>query len=543
MVTRVRRRGAVEAGGAAAAQPWQTWAAGLLGQHWLVCVLLAAGLVLRVLAQIAYRPPLIYVDTLKYLYGLYPGSEPLAYHYLLKIILFAGDLGTVALLQHLLGLAMGIALYAVLTRRGTPCWLAAIAAAPVLLDAYQLQMEQMIMPDVWFEAMIVAGLVVLLWRPVPPVRFLVTAGLILGLAATFKQLGELLILPALCYLLAAAGGWRPLLRSGTALVAAFALPVACYCGWSYLQNRHFRLAASQSLTGRLMGAADCAALTLPAAARPLCPTPAQQAIGPDNLQHSVRSPLHQGTMPPATRRRLIADLDNAVEHQQPGRVLLAIAHDWARIFISARAPSAWATPISRWQFQTHYPTAGNWVKVGTGGVITVGLQPSFGPFHFVRLPAAYGGPAHVDRPAAAFLRTYQLGGGYTPGWLLAVFALAGLAGSVLAARRGSAVIRRTVPAVRELATGCVAFTATAAAVLLAPIAVEFSWRYELLAVVTLPPAGVLGGAALLTVFRQARHVPRGSCRPGSRRLHAGHHLASQRTPARLIPGRTRTSRF
>jgi DDE_Tnp_1-associated len=30
-------------------------------------------------------------------------------------------------------------------------------------------------------------------------------------------------------------------------------------------------------------------------------------------------------------------------------------------------------------------------------------------------------------------------------------------------------------------------------------------------------------------------VPRGSRRPGSRRLHAGHRLASQRTPARLIP--------
>src|SRR6266496_4312303 len=31
------------------------------------------------------------------------------------------------------------------------------------------------------------------------------------------------------------------------------------------------------------------------------------------------------------------------------------------------------------------------------------------------------------------------------------------------------------------------------------------------------------------------HVPRGSGRPGSRHLHAGHHLASQRTSARLIP--------
>src|SRR4051794_31760929 len=32
------------------------------------------------------------------------------------------------------------------------------------------------------------------------------------------------------------------------------------------------------------------------------------------------------------------------------------------------------------------------------------------------------------------------------------------------------------------------------------------------------------------------HVPHGSSRPGSRRLHAGHHLASKRAPARLIPG-------
>ena len=33
------------------------------------------------------------------------------------------------------------------------------------------------------------------------------------------------------------------------------------------------------------------------------------------------------------------------------------------------------------------------------------------------------------------------------------------------------------------------------------------------------------------------HVPCESSRPGSRRLHAGHHLASKRAPARLIPGR------
>ena len=36
--------------------------------------------------------------------------------------------------------------------------------------------------------------------------------------------------------------------------------------------------------------------------------------------------------------------------------------------------------------------------------------------------------------------------------------------------------------------------------------------------------------------RSPSHVPCKSRRPGSRRLHAGHRLASRRAPARLIPG-------
>src|SRR5437764_25795 len=113
----------------------------------------------------AYHPALIYVDTLKYLYGASPGSEPFGYTVALKIVLAVGDLGTVAAIQHLLGLAMAVTLYVVLLRRGIPRWLAALTTVPVLLDAYQLQMEQTIMPDVLFEALVLAGLAVLLWRP------------------------------------------------------------------------------------------------------------------------------------------------------------------------------------------------------------------------------------------------------------------------------------------------------------------------------------------------------------------------------------------
>jgi len=133
-ITRRRPSAQPQAGGEAAA--WPDRAIATVRRHWLVSALLAAGLVLRLLSQIAYQPAIIYVDTLKYLYGASPGADPLGYRWLLKAVLSAGGLGTVALVQHLLGLAMAVALYVVLQRRGVSRWLASLAVAPVLLDAY-----------------------------------------------------------------------------------------------------------------------------------------------------------------------------------------------------------------------------------------------------------------------------------------------------------------------------------------------------------------------------------------------------------------------
>jgi hypothetical protein len=504
-------------------RPWLPRAAVAVRRHCLVSALLAAGLVLRVLAFTAYHPALIYVDTLKYLYGASPGSEPLGYTVLLRLMLLAGDLGTVAVVQHLLGLAMAVTLYAVLLRRGAGRWLAALAVAPVLLDAYQIQMEQTIMPDVWFEAMIVAALAVLLWRPAVSVPFAVAAGLIFGSSATIKQLGEVLVLPAVVYLLVAGG--RRAITSTAALVVAFVLPILCYCSISYARTGHFWLAHRQPSIGRLAAAADCATLKLPAAVRPLCPTPAEQALGPDWLEHSGQSPLYQAAVPPGTRGRLIAALGSAVRHQQPVRVAGAIARDSLRLFAPTRGPTSGVTPLSRWQFQTGYPTYPPWVNIcpagrpsaqdclaeqhaiqqrvapvsdlliRPGGTIVVGVQRQvFAAFHARALKPSYGGQAQVSRPVAAFLRAYQLDGGYTPGPLLALCAVAGLAGSLLA------LVRRPGPGRddrgRQPALACLLLTGTAAVILLAPDVYEFSWRYQLPAVITLVPAGAAGIAAL-----------------------------------------------
>ena len=122
------------AAGAALPRPWAGrahLAAAALRRHWLAAVLLAAGLALRVLAQVAYRPVLFYIDTTRYLYNVAPGMDPLGYKGVLRAVAFVGGLGAVAAVQHLLGLAMAVVIYLLLLRRGTPRWLAALATAPV----------------------------------------------------------------------------------------------------------------------------------------------------------------------------------------------------------------------------------------------------------------------------------------------------------------------------------------------------------------------------------------------------------------------------
>ena len=134
--------------------------AGLVRRHWGFAVVLAAGIALRVATSLAYWPALLYVHTPKYLEGA-GQSDPVGYRVLLIPLDRLGGLALVAIVQHLIGLGLGVALYVMLVRRGVPRWLGVIAAAPVLLDAYQLQIEQMILPDLLFEAMIAVGIIVL----------------------------------------------------------------------------------------------------------------------------------------------------------------------------------------------------------------------------------------------------------------------------------------------------------------------------------------------------------------------------------------------
>jgi hypothetical protein len=474
----------------------------MLRRHWIASILLAAGVVMRVITQYAYHPAIVYIDTLKYLYDAWPGSDPVAYKIPLKMILaVGGDLGTVEFVQHVLGIAIAVTLYAVIVRRGGPRWLAAIAMVPVLFDAYQLQAEAMIMPDVWFEALIVAGLAVLLWQKRPTLQTLIIGAALLGASTGIRQVGEIMIVPAVVLVLALGGGLVKMLTNVVAVVVAFVLAIVLYMGASYELTHHFRISeSSSSLTyGRMAAVVDCATLRVQAPERLLCPTKWEQAQGPDWLEHSAKGPLRtlSSKLSPslqAHRAVILSHFDHAVEEQQPLRVASAVLRDSVKLFALTRKTSPGDTPIWRWQFHGYFPTYSNYIFVKNNTIYITLPHKRPRP-----LAASYGGAPQVNVTLARFLRSYQLNGGYTPGPLLALFTLLGLIGSVLL------FVRRKMPEPgHELGLQCLTFFIAAVAVLGMSDVFEFSWRYQLPALVTLPPAGALGLAVILCAIRRRR---------------------------------------
>jgi hypothetical protein len=481
----------------------------LARRHWLFLLLLAAGLVLRVAAQLGYEPALLFIDSKKYIFGTdfnsteWGSFDPLGYTLLvLRPVLMVANLAVVALLQHLAGLAMAAALYVLMLRRGVARWLAALAVAPVLLDAYQLNAEQTIMPDVLFEALLVAGIVLLLWQPRPGLILVILGGLALGASAPVRQVGEALIGPALVYVVAAAPGWRTRLLHGAAITVCFALPVVGYMAYSaVILHYGFEMSSMGDayLYGRAAHAADCATLNIPAIERPLCPSaPVSASLGVDGLVNSKDAPrvryqpvnVYLGL--PVNTLPLQRQLAYSVLEQQPMRVAGDIAKDSVKIFALTRDTAEGDTSITRWQFQTSYPYF-------PPGITHYGGNSASNVF----AQAGGGGSARVNDRAATALRDYQLHGGYTPGPVFLFGLLAGLAGIFTFRRR------------HDLALACLLITGCAVAVLLGADLYEFSWRYQLPALVTLPIAGAFGVTALVRYTRARRQPPAPPADPAS----------------------------
>ncbi|HEY6318504.1 MAG TPA: phospholipid carrier-dependent glycosyltransferase [Acidimicrobiia bacterium] len=445
-------------------------------RDWLFLVTLGVGFALRVVAQVAYRPALLYIDSFRYLKDLNfdpTKSEPVGYPVMvLRPLLFLfGNLVSVAALQHVLGLAMGVAIYVLLRRRGARPWLAAVATMPVLLNAYQIQIEQNVLAETVFEVLIVAGVVALLWNPEPKLTALIASGTVLGMAVTVRTVGLPLVLPAVVYAaVAGPSGWGRAVRS-VVVTAAFLLPVTIYVGYYHHWSQRVGLTTADAavLAGRAEVIVDCRGLSLPSYEQVLCPTePLGHRRGTDEYAHDAHTPISH-LVPPAgqTRDQVLRDFARRVFEHQPLDLAHVVFDDFAKNFALSPTTSHGDRAVSRWQFQRSYP--------------------SFPGMNAAETFAEHGGGGpSVVHPLTAFLRDYQLTVGFVPGPALAAMFVLGLAGGV-----GLGRARRS-----GLRAACLLPTATGLLVLVAADFFEFSWRYQLPALAVAPIGAALGIVAL-----------------------------------------------
>ena len=465
---------------------------GRLRRHWLFAALLILAAVLRAVVLVAYYPALIFPDSVRYLqyaHNFTAGQwsadalRQSGYSVLIIPVMLLHALWIIPLAQHLVGLATAVLVYAVLVRFGIRTWLAAAACVPVLFDPLQLALEQYVLADVWTVFLVLAALVILVWRPEGPPgaaeetthakSWLPAAacGLLLGLAVTFRDETLIMIVPAALYLLVAVRPRRRLLIRLGALTGCFLVPVLGYLGWFDASHGqwNFTTFSGAFLYGRVADFASCPGLTLPDYEKPLCPTQPAALRNADFYTWNPQSP--QWTFdPPAgmSRDAVVRDFGLRILRHQPVGYADAAARDFLYGFSPVRGAGPEKYSPAYLQFHTY-------------------VRPDRQAYASI---AALGYPAPALRPGlAAFLTDYGRWF-YVPGPVFAAALLLGLGGLVAAkVRRGSKD--------RPARDAGLLFTVGAVLVLVPPAAfATFDWRYQLPQLSLIPVAAVLGAAAI-----------------------------------------------
>lgn len=488
---------------------------GLVRAHAPFCVILGLAALLRAVVTAAYSPAFEYLqDSFSYLADarhLNPDPvRPVAYSFFLRALSsVTDDLRVVPVVQHLLALTAAALLYALLRRLGVGRWGAALGLAPLLLDSYQLAVEQFVLSETLFEFLTAAAFTALLWHRRPGWSAGAGAGALLSVATVTRTVGVVLLAPAAVVLLVRLlraprdrHAWLPL----AAFAAACAVVLGGYVGWFRAVHGRGALVAYNGyyLAGRMMSFGDCGPLRLTPEERALCDTrPVSERGSPGLYTWDPGSPLrHPGAPSGPVRDRAALHIATQIVVHQPVDYARTVVHDLLHYFSPLRRSGAMDGPVETLQFPTSlldHP----WIAVVEppdpylidwnypGPVVEAG-----------RLPARYGFALEelrptISQPLARFLRDYQRVG-VTPGPLLALGAVLGLAGGV---RRRQRRGRLWLPAATLAAAGLLSLVLPA-------LTAGFDFRYSLPTLVLLPPAGVLGAVTLLA----ARGRPLGGAR-------------------------------
>jgi hypothetical protein len=436
----------------------------------LFALVLVPALLLRLDAELGYRWQVWFNDSFSYMsdvINLHPDTTRVGgYAIFLKVLEPLHSLAAVTILQHLMGVSVGVMVYALARHRfGAPRWIATLATLPVLFDGFQIQLEHLILSDVPFEFLVALATTLLLWDRKPSWARCALIGLILGVADTVRSEALPLLPIFLVYILLARIGWKAAL---SALVACLA-PILLYCAWFYSFYGQFAMTDSTGvfLYSRVMTFAECSKIhDLPAGELSLCTTvpPDKRPIAQDYIWRRY-SPLDRFPPPvfsdPANQ--LGEDFAKRAILAQPLSYAKTVAYDTVRVFEWKRY--VFPDPATYDEYLFGYKSL---------------PVPSHGHVGSYRSPEAYyirGNPStQVVEPFAGGMRVWQRYI-YLPGTVYGVILAVGLTGMVLNWRRlgGPA----TVP-----------WLISVALIVIPAATAEFDYRYVLAAV----PFGGLAAA-------------------------------------------------
>jgi hypothetical protein len=447
-------------------------------EHWLFAIIAVCGTALRVVVQLAYQQALIFPDSeryLQYAHNFLSGQwspdwlRTSGYSILLMPAVLAHNLSVVVAIQHVLGLATAVLIYATLIHFGARRWVAALATIPVLFDPLQLDLEQYILTDVCATFLVFCALVVLVWkRDALGKGAALTAGLLVAAATIIRESDLLVIIPALLYVVAVIRPWRRCARLAGMALLGCAIPVLGYLSWFavWFGTFNFVTYTNQFTYGRIVQFADCTGLSLPAYERSLCPTqpPAQRNL--DWYMWAPQSP--QVLLQPTaglSKGEIIHDFNTRILEHQPLSYLEAVGGDIVYSFSPIRGDGPERYPKGYHDFHTYFPS-------GKGELATL---------------RQYTGSTGRVQPALAGFLTGYGHDFYVPGPLLAAGLVLGLAGTA-----GLGRARRS-----KLRGPCLLFSLGTIAMVVPPfIIATFDWRYELPQFYLIPIAAVLGVRAM-----------------------------------------------
>ena len=251
--------------------PLPTWLVRPAITNWQFTIVLAAAVVIRIIVVLGYPPVFWFSDSYNYIYDavthLPDAARPNGYPFLLDALLPLHSDYAIGLLQAAMGLAMGIAIYAVLRHRGLPWWGATLPTLPVLFDAYELHLEHMVTADPLFIFLVTIAVVILCWSDRPSVATMAIAGLLIGYATLVRSVGEPLLAVVVVGMLFRRVGWRRI----AALVVTGIVPIGAYMIWFHSYWGQYTLSESGGfLYSRVSSFAQCSKMNVPPLEAYLC---------------------------------------------------------------------------------------------------------------------------------------------------------------------------------------------------------------------------------------------------------------------------------